>query len=100
MVESVVGCKWSVVVLAAIRAGVHRPGAMERACQGISTKVLNERLRKLTRFGIVHREVFADVPPRVEYHFTPFGREFITLVDAVGELQQRLNGAPAADGAR
>jgi DNA-binding HxlR family transcriptional regulator len=100
MVESIVGCKWSMHVLAGIRSGVHRPGALERACKGISTKVLNERLRKLTRFGIVDRRVFADVPPRVEYRFTAFGREFITLVDAVDELQRRLDGVPKANRAR
>src|SRR5687767_229131 len=93
MLESVVGCKWSMSVLGAIASGVHRPGALERACAGISTKVLNERLRKLVRFGIVERQVFPDVPPRVEYHFTPFGREFLTLIDAVAELQHRLDGA-------
>ena len=93
MLESVVGCKWSMGVLAAIRSGVCRPGALERACAGISTKVLNERLRKLVRFGVVERKVFPDVPPRVEYHFTPFGREFLAVVDSVEQLQRRLDGA-------
>jgi DNA-binding HxlR family transcriptional regulator len=54
--------------------------------------VLNERLRKLTRFDIVTRKVFPDIPPRVEYHFTPFGREFLALIDSVEQLQQRLSG--------
>ena len=91
MVESVVGCKWSMSVLGAVRDGVHRPGALERACAGISTKVLNERLRKLVRFGIVERRVHAQVPPRVEYRFTEFGLEFVALVDAVAALQRRLD---------
>lgn len=90
MIESVVGCKWSMSVLLALRDGVHRPGALERACPGISTKVLNERLRKLSRFGVIDRQVFPTVPPRVEYHFTPFGMEFLKLVDAVRELQAKL----------
>ena len=98
MLESVVGCKWSMSVLAAIASGVHRPGALERACAGISTKVLNERLRKLTRFGIVTRRVFPEVPPRVEYHFTPFGREFRALVDSVAALQRRLDARRAGNG--
>src|SRR5688500_7147513 len=91
-VEGVVGCKWSMSVLGAIASGLHRPGALERAGAGISTKVLNERLRKLVRFGIVERQVFPDVPPRVEYHFTPFGREFRAVVDSVEQLQRRLDG--------
>ena len=91
MLESVVGCKWSMSVLSAIRKGVHRPGELERACAGISTKVLNERLRKLTRFGVVEREVFPDVPPRVEYRFTEFGREFLGVIDSVERLQRRVD---------
>ena len=96
MLESVVGCKWSMSVLAAIRSGVHRPGALERACAGISAKVLNERLRKLTRFGVVRRKVFPEVPPRVEYQFTPFGREFLAVIDSVERLQRRLENSAAA----
>lgn len=93
MVEGVVGCKWSLRVLAALRAGVCRPGALERECAPISTKVLNERLRKFVRFGVVERHVFPEVPPRVEYAFTPFGRDFLTLIDAVDALQRRLDAA-------
>lgn len=98
MVESIVGCKWSMDVLAAVRGGVHRPGALERACRGISTKVLNERLRKLMRFGIVERKVFPVTPPRVEYHFTAFGTKFLSVVDAVEVLQAEVDhpkGSPA-----
>ncbi len=77
-------------VLSALRAGVYRPGAMERACEGISAKVLNERLRKLASFGIIDRKVFPVVPPRVEYHFTPFGRKFLAVIKSVERLQVHL----------
>jgi DNA-binding HxlR family transcriptional regulator len=53
--------------------------------------VLNERLQKLVRFGVLRREVFAEVPPRVEYHFTQFGTGFCEIVDAVDALQARLS---------
>ena len=100
MLESIVGCKWSMSVLRAVAAGVHRPGALERAIPGISTKVLNERLRKLTRFGILERRVFPETPPRVEYHFTPFGRRFLPVIDQVEALERELaeeGGMHAAD---
>lgn len=90
MLESIVGCKWSMAVLSAIAAGTHRPGELQRACEGISTKVLNERLNKLTRFGIAQRTAYPEVPPRVEYHITPFGRRFLPLIDAVDQLQEEL----------
>jgi len=90
MLESVVGCKWSMCVLDAVVAGTHRPGEIRRMCEGISAKVLNERLRKLTRFGIVRRVAYAEVPPRVEYELTRFGGRFVPLVVAVRQLQATL----------
>jgi DNA-binding HxlR family transcriptional regulator len=88
MVEDIVGCKWSLTVLGLVADGVSRPGAMQRRVPGLTAKVLNERLRKLLRFGIIERQVYAEVPPRVEYTLTPFGRRFegvlreIALLDA------------------
>jgi len=90
MLESIVGCKWSMRVLDAIVDGTHRPGEIQRACGRISTKVLNERLRKLQRFGIVDRVVYPEVPPRVEYTLTEFGEKFIPLVTQVRSLQQEM----------
>jgi DNA-binding HxlR family transcriptional regulator len=91
MVEDVVGCKWSLVVLDLARRGISRPGAMERSVDGLTTKVLNERLRKLVRYGILRREVFAEVPPRVEYHLTPFGERFSTILDAIRDLAREID---------
>lgn len=91
MVESIVGCKWSMTVLRLVRAGVRRPGAMEHAVEGLSAKVLNERLVKLTRFGILEKRSFAEVPPRVEYHITAFGNRFAKVLDEVEKLEKELN---------
>ena len=55
MVEEFVGCKWSLAVLGAVRAGVRRPGAIEHAIEGISKQALNECLRKLERFRILEK---------------------------------------------
>lgn len=90
-VESVVGCKWSLQVLAAIRQGVHRPGELTRTCAGISTKVLNERLAKLVRFAVLERRAYAEIPPRVEYHLTDYGRRFAGIIDAVNQLQSEMD---------
>lgn len=87
MVEDIVGCKWSLTVLSLIGSGVSRPGAMQRRVEGLTAKVLNERLRKLLRFGIIDREVFAEVPPRVEYRLTVFGKRFNSLLDQIEALQ-------------
>jgi DNA-binding HxlR family transcriptional regulator len=92
MVEDIVGCKWSLAVLGAVRTGVCRPGAMEHAIEGLSKKVLNERLAKLVRFGILEKQVYAEMPPHVEYRFTPFGDKFVALLDSIDALQREING--------
>ncbi len=92
MVESIVGCKWSLVVLQLVRDGVNRPGAMERAVPGLTAKVLNERLRKLLRFGILEKTIYAESPPRVEYRLTAFGKKFVRLMREVERLQAELDG--------
>jgi DNA-binding HxlR family transcriptional regulator len=86
MVEDVIGCKWSLTVLALLAQGVSRPGAMQRRVPGLTAKVLNERLRKLLRFGIIERHVFAEVPPRVEYSLTGFGRRFDGVLKEIAAL--------------
>ena len=91
MVENIIRCKWSLSVIDLVKRGVNRPGAMERNVDGLTTKVLNERLRKLVRFGILDREEFAEVPPRVEYRLTPFGEKFAVLLDAIDGLQEDLD---------
>jgi DNA-binding HxlR family transcriptional regulator len=90
MVEDIVGCKWSMCVLALIERGITRPGAMQRSVQGLSAKVLNERLRKLLRFGIIDRQVYAEVPPHVEYRLTAFGRRFSRVLAEIRSLEDSI----------
>ena len=90
MVEDIVGCKWSLTVLMLVRQGVNRPGAMEHAIEGLSGKVLNERLSKLTRFGILDKRSYAEIPPRVEYRLTPFGDRFGGILDQIEAMEKEL----------
>jgi DNA-binding HxlR family transcriptional regulator len=99
MVESIVGCKWSVSLLRLLGEGRTRPSALLRAAPGLSPKVMNERLRKMLRYGIVQRTVFGERPPvEVEYVLTPFGRRFMGIIDEVRRLQEAVdNGRIAGD---
>mgnify|MGYP002402831037 FL=1 len=90
MVENIIGCKWSLTVLDLVRKGIDRPGAMERAVEGLTTKVLNERLRKLVRYRILEKKTFPEVPPRVEYKLTRFGKRFLKLLDEIDRLEADL----------
>lgn len=89
MVEDVIGCKWSLAVIDCARRGVARPGEMERVIGGISTKVLNERLRKLASYEILAKQIYPEVPPRVEYRLTGFGQQFIDVLDHIASLESR-----------
>lgn len=92
MVESVVGCKWSVRLLELCSQGVTRPNAFLRACPGLSAKVMNERWRKMLRFGIVQRTVMGGGPPfEVEYRLTPFGGRFMRILEEVRRLQDSVD---------
>jgi DNA-binding HxlR family transcriptional regulator len=92
MVEEVLGCKWTVELLAQIGAGHLRPGRLRRAVPGISTKVMNERLTKLTGFGVLERRALSQKPLHVEYHLTAKGRQLTALVDEIQDFCRRWDG--------
>ena len=91
LLEDVIGCRWTISVLSAVASGVSRPGALERYINGISAKVLSDRLRHFTRAGIFERVQFPEIPPRVEYRLTTFGQKFLRLLKEVEKLQTELN---------
>ncbi len=97
--EEVVGCKWSVAVLLAVDNGINRPGALERHIEGISKKVLSERLRKLTAYGLMQKESFPEIPPRTEYSLTGTGRKLINIVQQIQDLDAQLSEQSGKAGA-
>ena len=88
IIEHTLGCKWMLSVLRLICIGINRPGAMTRSVDGLTTKVLNERLSELVDFDIVEKFSYPEIPPRVEYKFTEFGRRFIKILDMIDELEE------------
>ncbi|MEM1127762.1 MAG: helix-turn-helix domain-containing protein [Bacteroidota bacterium] len=79
----VVGGKWKPVILFLLANGINRFGRMRRAIAGISKQMLTKQLRELEADGVVHREVFAEVPPRVEYSLTDKGESLLPVVEAM-----------------
>ena len=90
MVEAIFGCKWSLTVYQLLESGVIRPGEMVRSVDGLTTKVLNDCLKKNTDFGILERITYNEVPPRVEYKVTPFGNKFVRILDEIEKLQDEI----------
>lgn len=93
-VEAVFGCKWSLRILGLIRDGINRPGAIERALEGLTPKVQNYYFRRMMGLGILEKAIYAEVPPHVEYRLTSFGLRFMPVLDSIQELQREL-GAQA-----
>lgn len=83
-VIDIVNGRWKLVILFQLFGGrVMRFSALERAIPGISQKMLAQQLRHLERDGVVTRIVHNEVPPRVEYHLTPWGQELCPALDAL-----------------
>jgi DNA-binding HxlR family transcriptional regulator len=81
-----VGDKWSLLVIYMLK---QRPtprarfSELKRSIPGISQRMLTATVRRLERDGLVTRDVYAEVPPRVEYELTPLGRQFMRHVLAL-----------------
>jgi DNA-binding HxlR family transcriptional regulator len=80
----VIGGKWKPKVLFHLgRTPVMRFGQLRDSIVGISEKMLIQQLKELVADGVVHREVYREVPPKVEYSLTPMGRTLIPVMDAL-----------------
>jgi len=88
-ITDILKCKWTLGILDAIARGIHRPGQLERALPGLTTKVLQERVHKLERYNLIRRRVYHEVPPRVEYEFTSRGKRLIELLRTVRAFAEK-----------
>lgn len=75
--------KWTLLAIAALAEGPLRFGALRRRLNGVTQKMLTQTLRKLEDDGLVHRELFDEMPLRVEYSLTEKGADLLPLVVAL-----------------
>lgn len=93
--------KWTLLLIRDLSEGRSRFCELERSLQGISPRTLSLRLRALEEEGIVERDTYAEVPPRVEYVLTAKGRALLPIIDDMREYGDRwLGGACPDDGER
>jgi DNA-binding HxlR family transcriptional regulator len=83
MTLNVIGGRWKTLILYHLFQGVKRFSELQHALDGVSQKVLTQQLRELERAGILHREVYAQVPPKVEYSLTPLGESLRPVIAAM-----------------
>jgi DNA-binding HxlR family transcriptional regulator len=79
----IIGAKWTLLILRDLMSGKKRFGELQRSLMGISPKTLTVRLHQLEADGLVHREVFAEIPPHVEYALTDRGHSLQQIIHAM-----------------
>lgn len=79
----IISGKWTLLIIRDLVSGVKRFNQLERSLHGISPKTLSERLRSLEEDGIVLRQTFAEVPPRVEYTLTEKGKDLVQVIESM-----------------
>ena len=77
--------KWKANILFHLLSGPKRTGELRRLMADVTQQMLTSHLRALERDGIVHRKVYAQVPPKVEYSLTPLGRSLGPVFDKIYE---------------
>lgn len=80
---TLIGDKWKVLILRDLMPGTKRFGELKKSIDTVSQKVLTAQLRDMEANGLVHRDVYAEVPPRVEYSLTEFGQSLKPILDAM-----------------
>lgn len=88
--------KWTTLVIVLLEKGPKRFSELKREIGGISQKMLTQTVRSLERDGIVHRTVYAEVPPRVEYTLTPLGETLCMPLAAIHQWAEAHIGEVTA----
>ncbi|HEY3776168.1 MAG TPA: helix-turn-helix domain-containing protein [Solirubrobacteraceae bacterium] len=89
--------KWTLLVIRDLADGRSRFCELERSLAGISPRTLSLRLRALEEAGIVERQTFPEVPPRVEYVLTDKGRALVPLIEDMRTYGKTWLSADCAD---
>lgn len=83
--QSLIGGKWKVFLLWTLHDGPRRFSELQRVLPEVTQSMLTNTLRELEKDGMVHREVYRQVPPKVEYSLTPIGRKLIPILQLLLE---------------
>lgn len=81
--QKVLTGKWALVILYQLSTGTKRFNELQRNIPGVTQSILTRHLRQLEKDKLVHRKVYPEVPPRVEYSLTEIGHSFQGVLDQV-----------------
>ena len=89
---AIIGGKWKILILYHLCAGTQRFNELRRLLPDITQRMLTLQLRELEDDGIVHREVYPQVPPKVEYSLTEFGTTLMPVIDVMHAWGEQYAG--------
>lgn len=84
-VQKIIHGKWTMVIVYFLSKETLRFGELSRKMLTVTQANLTKELRMLEEYGIIHREVYREVPPKVEYSLTEIGRKFLPVLEALEE---------------
>jgi len=84
-VTDLIGGRWKIVILSRLIDGTRRYGEIKKSIRYISEKMLIQQLKQLEKDGLVERQQYPEVPPRVEYSLSAKGRTLIPLFQYIGD---------------
>lgn len=79
----IIGGKWKALIICLLMSGVKRTSQLQRDIPDVSQKVLIQQLRELEQDGLVHRHVYQQMPPKVEYSLTEYGVTANKIIDVM-----------------
>ncbi|MFQ5614024.1 MAG: winged helix-turn-helix transcriptional regulator [Anaerolineae bacterium] len=88
-VAQLIGSKWTLLIIRDLMDGCRRFGQLQKSIGAISPRTLSERLSMLEKRGLVRRQAYPEIPPRVEYSLTEKGRALMPLLRAVREYGEK-----------
>ncbi|MCW3061273.1 MAG: helix-turn-helix domain-containing protein [Capsulimonas sp.] len=93
----VIGGKWKSVILFHLLGGAKRFGELQRMLPGVTQRMLTLQLRELEEDGVVHREIYRQIPPKVEYSLTEYGQTLESILCQMREWGEGFVGRNAGN---
>ena len=87
--QDIIAGKWKIIILWNLSTQTRRFNELQRLLPNISKGILTRQLRELEEDNMVHREVYKEVPPKVDYSLTPLGQSFIPILQSMGEWSKK-----------
>lgn len=84
-VSKIIQSKWTMVIIFLLSEGTMRFSEIRRSLPSVTDANLTKDLRLLEKYGVIHREVYPVVPPKVEYSLTKMGKDFLPILNAIAE---------------